>query len=129
MSDSTHCAPLCISTLHHHSLVHAAHCVTSPADHKLLLHAPPCVQDPQATLGRLLEFLNQHYPSAVPPSTVWGFGRPLWDPSVRVYGQRPLRVVVLGPAASGKSTQCELLAARWAAARGHNATNWSGLCS
>jgi hypothetical protein len=49
----------------------------------------------------------------VPASFVWGFGRPLWDPSVRSYGQKPLRVVLLGPAASGKTVLCERLAATY----------------
>ncbi len=41
---------------------------------------------------------------------MWGYGRPLWDPAVREHGLRPLRVMLLGPVAAGKSTQCGLLA-------------------
>ena len=49
----------------------------------------------------------------VPASFVWGFGRPLWDPAARTYGQKPLRVVLLGPAASGKTALAEQLAAAY----------------
>jgi hypothetical protein len=44
-------------------------------------------------------------PRIVPMSTVWGFGRPRWDVGVREYGKKPLRAAIVGPAASGKSTQ------------------------
>jgi pantothenate kinase-related protein Tda10 len=60
----------------------------------------------------LAEALHKFYPAAVPDSLIWGYGQPLWDARCRVYGRKPLRVVVLGPAGSGKSTQCELLARR-----------------
>lgn len=69
-----------------------------------------CLQDLQTALGKMGLELHQRYPSAVPSSFVWGFGRPLWDPSVRVLGLKPLRMMVLGPAASGKSMQCSMLA-------------------
>ena len=69
-------------------------------------------QAPEASLARLAEALHRFYPAAVPMPLIWGYGRPLWDPSCRVHGRRPLKVVVLGPAGSGKSTQCELLARR-----------------
>lgn len=72
------------------------------------------MQDLQTALGKLGLELHQRYPFAVPNSFVWGFGRPLWNPSVRVLGLKPLRVMVLGPAASGKSMQCSLLADRCA---------------
>lgn len=77
-------------------------------------------QDPAGALARLAEALQALYPSLVPPSLVWGYGRALWDPATRVYGRKPLRVAVLGPAGSGKSTQCELLATRcgWQPASG-----------
>jgi hypothetical protein len=68
--------------------------------------------DQLASLARLAEALHRFYPDSVALSLVWGYGRPLWDPAARVYGRRPLRVVVLGPAGSGKSTQCELMARR-----------------
>jgi hypothetical protein len=45
----------------------------------------------------------------VPASYVWGFGRALWDPKVRAYGLKPLRAMVLGPAAAGKTVLCEML--------------------
>jgi hypothetical protein len=70
------------------------------------------LQDVQTAIGQLGLQLHQRYPAAVPSSFVWGFGRPLWDPSVRVLGYKPFRVVVLGPAASGKSMQCSMLAER-----------------
>eukprot|EP00879_Flechtneria_rotunda_P032088 GHRR01035240.1.p1 GENE.GHRR01035240.1~~GHRR01035240.1.p1 ORF type:complete len:660 (+),score=243.45 GHRR01035240.1:528-2507(+) len=72
--------------------------------------------DPQellSTAGRLSELLHECYPLAVPPSAVWGYGRPLWDPSCRVYGRKPLRILLLGPAASGKSTASAILASRF----------------
>lgn len=71
------------------------------------------VQDQQTALGQLGLELHQRYPFVVPSSFVWGFGRPLWDPAVRVLGLKPLRVMVLGPAASGKSMQCSMLAERY----------------
>ena len=74
--------------------------------------SPALAQDLQTAVGKLGLELHQRYPSAVPSSFVWGFGRPLWDPAVQVLGLKPLRVVVLGPAASGKSMQCALLAQR-----------------
>jgi hypothetical protein len=70
------------------------------------------IQDAQTAIGRMGLELHQRYPSAVPSSFVWGFGRPLWDPAVRMLGLKPLRVMVLGPAASGKSMQCSMLAVR-----------------
>lgn len=45
----------------------------------------------------------------VPSSYVWGFGRALWDPKARAYGLKPLRTMVLGPAAAGKTVLCEML--------------------
>jgi hypothetical protein len=74
--------------------------------------SPRHAQGPDAALAKLAEALHRFYPSAVPLPLVWGYGRPLWDPCAREYGRRPLKVVVLGPAGSGKSTQCELLAHR-----------------
>jgi hypothetical protein len=72
-----------------------------------------CVlQDMLGTLGQLSEVVQQRYSAVVPTSFVWGYGRPLWDPSSRKHGLKPLKILLLGPAASGKSTQCALLAAR-----------------
>lgn len=62
---------------------------------------------------RLAEAVHHHYPDVVTRHFVWGYGRPLWDAGVRAYGLRPLRVMVLGAAASGKTTQCHLLAAHF----------------
>ncbi len=49
----------------------------------------------------------------MPASFVWGFGRPLWDPGARTYGRKPLHVMLLGPAASGKTALAEQLAAAY----------------
>ncbi|PNH05620.1 Adenylate kinase, chloroplastic [Tetrabaena socialis] len=65
---------------------------------------------PDPSFIRLAEAVHRHYPDVVTRHFVWGYGRQLWDPEVRVHGHRPLRVIVMGPAASGKSTQCALLA-------------------
>lgn len=70
------------------------------------------LQELLSTVGQLSELLHGRYPTAVPSSFVWGYGRPLWDVSSRAHGLKPLRVVLLGPAASGKSTQCAVLASR-----------------
>lgn len=64
------------------------------------------------TLGQLSEVVQQRYSAVVPTSFVWGYGRSLWDFSSRKHGLKPLKILLLGPAASGKSTQCALLAAR-----------------
>lgn len=71
-----------------------------------VLHAPDA---PDPSFIRLAEAVHEQYPDVVTRHFVWGYGRQLWDPTVRVHGLRPLRVMVLGPAASGKSTQCALL--------------------
>lgn len=77
-------------------------------------HLCCALQDQQTALGKLGLELHQRYPFVVPSSFVWGFGRPLWDPAARVLGLKPLRVMVLGPASSGKSMQCSMLAERYA---------------
>lgn len=84
-------------------------------------------QDPSAALAKLTEALQRFYPSMVPKSLIWGYGRPLWDPSSRVYGRKPLRVVVLGPAGSGKSTQCELLSHRCVPGRDRSRASLHGV--
>jgi hypothetical protein len=81
-------------------------------------HLCCALQDQQTALGKLGLELHQRYPFVVPSSFVWGFGRPLWDPTARVLGLKPLRVMVLGPAASGKSIQCSMLAERCARGAG-----------
>lgn len=73
--------------------------------------------DMHASYCQLLEAISNWYPSVVPPSNVWGYGRPLWDESCRVYGHRPLRIVVLGPAASGKTSLCAILSHTFAIPR------------
>ena len=78
------------------------------------MHLPrSALQDSSATLGRLSEVLHGSHPALVPASFVWGYGRGLWDPAVRDAGKHPLRVCLLGPAASGKSTLAARLAERW----------------
>ncbi|GAX74660.1 hypothetical protein CEUSTIGMA_g2108.t1 [Chlamydomonas eustigma] len=65
--------------------------------------------DAAAAFSHLAEAVHRVYPEVVVKHFVWGYGRSLWDASVRKYGEHPLRVMVLGPAGSGKSTQCEML--------------------
>jgi len=67
----------------------------------------------EVTYARLKEAISKRSPKEVPLHSVWGYGRPLWDNSLRVYGDKPLRVCLIGPAASGKSTQAELLTAEF----------------
>ena len=64
-------------------------------------------------LARLKERISLKEPAVVPISSVWGFGRPRWDESVREYGYRPTRISVIGPAACGKSTAARALSARY----------------
>jgi len=64
----------------------------------------------RARYARFKEAISDAAPTAVPPRSVWGFGRARWDPSVRVYGNKPTRVAVVGAAASGKSTVAQRLA-------------------
>ena len=45
----------------------------------------------EVAYGQLLDELSRLYPSLLPASAVWGFGRPLWDPACRTLGMRPLR--------------------------------------
>jgi len=65
--------------------------------------------DSAATFARFAESVHLLYPDVVVKHYVWGYGRSLWDESVRRYGEHPLRVFVLGPAGSGKTTQCDML--------------------
>jgi len=71
--------------------------------------------DEDARLARLKERVALVEPRVVPMSSVWGFGRARYDVSARVYGYRPTRIAVLGPAACGKSTAARALAARYGA--------------
>jgi hypothetical protein len=75
-----------------------------------VLHAP---DQPDPSFIRLAEAVHRHYSDVVTQHFVWGYGRQLWDPPVRRHGLRPLRVMVLGPAAAGKSTLCALLSAHF----------------
>ena len=64
-------------------------------------HAAPQLWKAQLTDGgiagqhaafyRLLDKVNEWYPTRVPLEQVWGIGRPLWDPASRVHGRQPLR--------------------------------------
>jgi hypothetical protein len=72
-----------------------------------------CKKDSDTSVYKLAEAVSNLYPAALPPSRVWGYGRPLWDPSARVHGQRPLRVLMLGPPGAGKTTHAQLLAERF----------------
>ena len=69
--------------------------------------------DQAASYHRLVEAVHKAYPDVVTRQFTYGYGRHLWDPAVRRYGQKPLKMMVLGPAAVGKTTQCELLAAHF----------------
>lgn len=48
-------------------------------------------EDREAAYGRLLDELSRLYPSLLPASAIWGFGRPLWNSECRMLGMRPLR--------------------------------------
>ena len=62
---------------------------------------------------RLLECIALYAPQQLSQPQVWGYGQQLWDTSVRIYGQMQLKVVILGPAGSGKTTQCKLLSQKF----------------
>ena len=61
-------------------------------------------EDPEAAYCCMMEAVADRFAAVVPPCHVWGFGRQLWDRERRVHGRRPLCVMVLGPAAVGKTT-------------------------
>jgi len=61
----------------------------------------------------MMEAVADRFKDIVPPCHVWGFGSQLWDKSRRVHGSRPLNMMVLGPAAAGKTTIAIELAARF----------------
>ena len=48
-------------------------------------------EDREAVYGQMLDELSRLYPSLLPASAIWGFGRPLWDSACRKLGMRPLR--------------------------------------
>ncbi|KAL0028975.1 hypothetical protein WJX77_009213 [Trebouxia sp. C0004] len=60
---------------------------------------------------RLMEQISLQYPQAVSMAQVWGYGRPSWDLAVRQHGQKPFRVMVIGPPLSGKTSHCQALSA------------------
>lgn len=70
-------------------------------------------EDADAAYYSLMEAVADRFRSVVPPNHVWGFGRQLWDRSARVHGRRPLCVLVLGPAAAGKTSVAARLAERF----------------
>ena len=63
--------------------------------------------------AKLKEIIALKEPDITPVSSVWGFGRPRWDVRERKHGYLPLRVAVIGPAASGKSTAARALVSRY----------------
>jgi hypothetical protein len=91
-----------VDIFHKHVAAELAAASAAPAgtwDRDLTLH-----EDPEASYFSLMETIADHFPTVVPPCQVWGYGRQLWDRSARVYGRRPLCVLILGPAAVGKTT-------------------------
>ncbi len=48
-------------------------------------------EDSDMVFAALIEAISALYPALLPASAIWGYGRPLWDPSCRVRGQKPLR--------------------------------------
>ena len=66
-----------------------------------------------AAYCQLMEAVSQHAPDVVPLYEVWGYGQGLWDKTVRTYGRPIVRISIIGPAASGKSTQAKLLEHRF----------------
>ena len=60
-----------------------------------------------------MEAVSEHAPDVVPLHEVWGYGQGLWDKTVRTYGRPIVRISIIGPAASGKSTQAKLLEHRF----------------
>jgi hypothetical protein len=70
-------------------------------------------EQPDAAYYCIMEAVADRFPTVVPPCHVWGFGRQLWDRGARVHGQHPLCVVVLGPAAVGKTSVAANIAARF----------------
>ena len=70
-------------------------------------------EDPEAAYYCVMEAVADRFPAVVPPCHVWGFGRQLWDRKARVHGKHPLCVLVLGPAAVGKTTVAAHIADRF----------------
>ena len=70
-------------------------------------------EDADAAYYSLMEAVADRFQSVVPPNHVWGFGRQLWDHTARVHGRRPLCVLLLGPAAVGKTSVAARIAERF----------------
>ena len=66
-----------------------------------------------AAYCKLMEAVSEHAPDVVPLHEVWGYGQGLWDKTVRTYGRPIVRISIIGPAASGKTTQAKLLEHRF----------------
>ena len=77
----------------------AAAAASDTWDADIVLH-----EDAEAAYYSVMEAIADRFTDIVPPCHVWGYGRQLWDRSRRVHGRRPLCVMVLGPAAVGKTT-------------------------
>ena len=90
-----------------HGTVDVAGAASPMFDHVLAYesHAP--------RYSRFKEAIAAAEPSIVAMSAVWGFGRPRWDPDAREYGRKPLRGVIVGPVASGKSTAAWAIAEKF----------------
>jgi hypothetical protein len=58
----------------------------------------------EAAYFRLMEAIADRFPLIVPPCDVWGLGKQLWNQSSRAHGRHPLCVLILGPAAVGKTS-------------------------
>lgn len=69
--------------------------------------------DPDAAYYCLMEAIADRFPTVVPPSHVWGFGRQLWNRASRFHGRHPLCVLLLGPAAVGKTSVATEIAGRF----------------
>ena len=86
----------------------------SSSPHTTPLYAAILPYEPHpARYARFKEQIALREPRVVPMSSAWGFGRARWDVASRVYGRAPLRVAVVGPAASGKSTVARALAKKY----------------
>ena len=66
--------------------------------------------DLEASECRLLEAAQRCAPGLIEACDIWGKGRSLWDPATRVYGNRTTRLIIIGPAASGKTTLADKVA-------------------
>ena len=92
--------PLAVSSMHFRFYMsHNASCGPLQAAARLLPRqnltsfaaVVEAAEDREAAYGHMLDELSRLYPSLLPASAVWGFGRPLWDPACRTLSMRPLR--------------------------------------